>query len=314
MRTPVVYELHLDESGVPSSNDPCQKWLVIGGITFPSSCRDEVLAYINRCYQKHLPDEYLTNKIEIKGRKLLHPNQNREPCGFGFQRRINLARELLAVDMYQPDVKNFVAAADTRAFPVTEFGDWEWARILKDLTVTRPYSFVLSELIGDFAFSLDRYLSSGIEELTIRPYDQRQIDMGRVFLDRNTHLERQVHRLSEELVRGRSFTSTWQNPPDMAMYRLLDENVSNRIELVDSKESKLIQLADILCALVRIKQNSQILPDKLEELYWEARLSFQTSSRFYPYEQLPCPIVRSMSAERRALLRGSGILDEGGLK
>ncbi len=300
---PRSYRLFLDESGVPSANDPKQRWFVLAGVNVPAEQVGRIERFLTRSIEEFLGVRGLKVPVELKGTKLLSQRREKTPLGLSFADRINLVRELLAVHWFFPGISYFVSAVDTESFHIQGTLDWQWAQELRELTAANPYLFALAELIGDYAFHLDRHMSSGIAELIVMQRSERHIDFGKIYLDRTCRLDSDIRALSEALVRKRDNSEQWGQSPESIQWKLLDDNVEERIRLVDSRDSVLIQLADLLAALIRIKQNGRCLTEELEQLYWEVRLVFQSSSRFWPKEILPKPILRVYSAEQLRLMK-----------
>lgn len=290
---PIDRLLYVDESGT-IGGDPTQPWLVLAGVEVPTCQMDSLKQFYRDACQSFLPADVADDKgLDLKGSQLLRERpsgQGKQPprwlIDMPFQRRIEFARQLLSAPYSHPGVQFYVSAIDTRRFPDSSM--WgTWPAFVKELLEEscKTYLFALTEMIGDFAFHLNRELSSGVEELMYRPYDERRIEDGQVIIDENSTLKPKLQELEKTLRREREKSV---NGIKLFKWRALDFSVVDPWCFCDSKEEKLLQFADVLAAIVKLKHTQPSLLPGLDRVYFQARLCFQGGSRshFYPRENV----------------------------
>lgn len=279
--------LYVDESGTVGG-DPNQPWLVLAGVEIPASQVDSVEEFYREGCHNLLPVHIAGDvDLDLKGSQLLkrHPPKPEWLNEVPFEKRIELARQLLSIPYSQPGVQFYVSAIDTREFPDSpSLGIWPaFVEELLDRTC-RTYLFALTEMVGDFAFHLDQDISSGIDELILRPRAERTIENGQLLIDENSILKPRLQELERCLRQKREYSRQGTKLFD---WRVLDGNVVEPWRFCDSRQHKPLQIADILAAIVRLKHTESSLPQELDRVYFQARLCFQsTRSHFYPCENV----------------------------
>ena len=278
--------LYVDEAGTPGG-DPRQPWLVLAGVEVPSNMITAVELYYDQIRRRYLPAESADDSdVEPKGSDLFyHPGQRRSPKSaidnLPIEIRFEFGRELLAMGHMIPNARYYVSAINTQSSPLPSSLEFGPASVSLKLDKTfRTYLYALWEMVRDFAFRLDRDLSSGIDALMLRPRDRRFIEKGRLIID-ESGLNGRIKELETELRRDRDYSV---NGTHLFKWRALDSNVDEPWKFVNSKNSKLVQIADILAGIVKLKHTCPSLPTELDRVYFESRLLFQHQSHFYPSE------------------------------
>lgn len=280
--------LYVDESGTPGG-DPNQHWLVLAGVEVPTCQISTVEQFYDQVCQNFLPVAVTGDgNLDLKGWQLFRETPTTGPRWLKelpFDERIEFGRQLLSIPYSQLGVRFYVSAIDTRQFP--DSSRWGfWPASVEDLLGQwcKTYLFALSEMIGDFAFHLDRDLSSGVDELRMRPREERTIENGRLLIDEHSILKPRLQELEIVLRKKREYSLNGRKLFD---WSVLDGNVHQPWEFGDSKVHKPLELADILAAIVRLKHTKSSLPPDLDRVYFQSRLMFQcTRSHFYPCEHV----------------------------
>lgn len=306
------YALFIDESGLPHAGDPSQGWFVLAGVCVPEKSLPVANEYFHTVVAKYLtPEQVNCGSFELKGKSLLKPNPSRRPFGLSLGDRVEMCRELLAIDIVISGAALFVYAVNTTQPEVEELEvRYDWSAYLPNEHRDTFLLPTLCDLIAHFAFFLDRDASSGFDFDLAGVGGERWVDRGVVYIDPTTYLSKKLTEFEECLRVHRSTTLALGGQRLPIPFQLLQDNIKRPFEFRDSQSTPMIQIADILAALVRIRLMYQDLSPALEQLYCEANLSFQTRSRFLPRGKRPRITSFAMSPGRARLLRrwtGSGV-------